>query len=117
MIAKYYHYNHLEPELELFIDKMNEMKYRNYASNLLNRVHHSPEFDMEDSVKRAIAIFRLTGIPVHEHISGVYRSDCNGLKKDWLLSEMACSLIILTSGSTSLEVKDIQKDLLNFLGL
>lgn len=117
MLAKYYPYSHLDPALELFISRMNEMTYRHYASELLSSLIRSSEFDLEDSVKRTIAIFRITGIPVHEHISPIYRSDCNGIRKDWRFSELACSLVILTSGAANSEVKQIQNELLDFYGL
>jgi len=117
MIVKYYQYERLDPSVELFIRRMNELKYRNFAAKLLDRLLHSPDFNMEDSVKRTIAIFRLMGIPVREHISGIYRSDYNGIRKDWKLSEFACSLIILTSDSSKIQVKDIQNELLDYLGL
>jgi hypothetical protein len=117
MIVKYVQYNHLDPALELFVSRMNEMMYRNYASELLNSLLQSPDFDIENSVKRMIAVFRLTGIPIREHITAIYRSDFNGIRKDWKLSELACSLVILTSDSADLQVKNIQNDLLDYLGL
>lgn len=117
MLVKYYQYNRPGPALDLFISRMNERMYSHYASELLNSLLCSGEFDMEDSVKRTIAIFRLTGIPVHEHIAGVYCSDCKGIRRDWQLSELACSLIILTSDAAGSEVRNSKEDLLNFLGL
>ena len=117
MIVKYYQYQRLEPSVELFIRRMDELKYRNYASRLLNGLLHSPDFDMEDSVKKTIAIFRLMGIPVREHISEIFRSDYNGISKDWELSEIACSLIILTSDPSKNQIKNIQIRLLEYLGL
>lgn len=117
MIVRYIQYNRLHPSLELFISKMNEMMYRKYASDLLKQLVRTTDFDMEDSLRRTIAIFRLTGIPEKEHITGIYRSDFNGIHKDWQLSELACSLIILSADSADREVKNIQDDLLNYLGL
>ena len=117
MLVKYYQYQHPGPALELFISRMNEMLYSHYASELLNRLLLSSKFDMENSVRKAIAIFRLTGIPVQEHIRGIYRSDFNGTRKDWRLSELACSLIILSSDSKIETVNNSKEDLLEFLGL
>lgn len=117
MIVKYVQYNQLDPAIERFISRMNEIMYREYASDLLNQLLQTSDFDMDDSLRRTIAIFRLTGIPEKEHITGVYRSDFNGIHKDWQLSELACSLIILTADSADREVKNIQNDLLNYLGL
>lgn len=117
MLVKYYQYQHPGPALELFISRMNEMLYDHYASELLNRLLRTPEFDMEDSVRKTIAIFRLTGIPVQEHIRGIYRSDINGIRKDWRLSELACSLIILSSDADGDFVNKTREDLLDILGL
>ena len=117
MIVKYVQYNHLDPVFELFVRRMNEMMYRNYASELLNNLLQSSDFDIENSVKRTIAVFRLTGIPIREHITAIYRSDFNGIRKDWKLSELACSLVILTSDPADRKVKSIQDELLDYLGL
>lgn len=116
MLVKYYQYNRPGPALELFISRMNEMVYSHYASKLLNSLLCSSKLDLEDSIKKAVAIFRLTGIPVQEHICGIYRSDFKGIRKDWQLSELACSLIILTSNATNEKVKEIQNELLEFYG-
>lgn len=117
MLVKYYQYQHPGPALEQFISRMNEMLYSHYASELLNRMLRAPGFDMEDSVRKTIAIFRLTGIPVQDHIRVIYRSDINGIRKDWRLSELACSLIILSSESTDARGNKTKDDLLEFLGL
>ncbi len=117
MLVKYYQYNHPEPALDLFIGRMKEMMYSRYASELLNGLIQSQGFDMEDSVRKAIAVFRLTGIPVQEHIHSIYRSDFNGVRKDWMLSELACSLIILTSVDSDFDVRNTKDELLSFLGL
>ena len=117
MIVKYVQYNHLDPVFELFVRRMNEMMYRNYASELLNNLLQSSDFDIENSVKRTIAVFRLTGIPIREHITAIYRSDFNGIRKDWKLSELACSLVILTSDPADRRVKSFQDELLDYLGL
>src|SRR6056297_1738259 len=116
MIAKYYQYNHLNPALEQFINRVNEMIYSRFASDLLNHMLRSSEFDIDDSVKKVIAVFRITRIPVQDHICSVYRSDSRGIKKDWRLSELACSLIILTSDSTSSKIREVQNELLDFYG-
>lgn len=117
MIAIYDHYHYLEPAIELFISRMNEMRCRNYASELLKELIASGTFDMADSVKRTIAIFQLSGIPVHNHIAGVFRSDFNGTRRDWRLSELACSIIILTTDCSVAQVRDIQNDLIEYLKL
>jgi len=117
MLVKYYQFQHPEPLFELFISRMNEMMYGRYASELLNHLLCASDFDMENSVRKAIAVFRLTGIPVQEHIRGIYRSDFNGIRKDWCLSELACSLIILCSDAKGDMINTTKEDLLDVLGL
>ena len=117
MLVKYNQYNYLEPELEELIDRLNEMVYRNYASNVLRNLLRTSDFNMEESVKRVVAILRLTGIPVQKHITCIYRSHHQGIRKDWQMSELACSLVILNSHSTNQEIKDIQDEFLQSFGL
>ena len=116
MIVKYMEYIQLEPALELFVSRMNELEYRNYASKMLNKLLQSTDFDLENSLKRTIAVFRLTGIPIREHITAVYRSDFGGIRKDWELSELACSVVILSLDSSEQQVRNIQESLMEYLG-
>ena len=115
MIAKYYEYNHADPIIEMFISGMIELNYRYYASELLQRLLHSADFNLELSVRKAIAILKLTGIPVQEHISCVYRSTGSGINRDWKLSELACSLIIISHDSVSDEIEKYKQALLKFI--
>ena len=41
MLLKYYEYSEVSPEVELFIQQMNEIKFRYYASKLLKNLLHS----------------------------------------------------------------------------
>ncbi len=117
MLARYYHDNHPDPALEILVSRLKELAYRQYAGELLKNLLLADGFDMEGPVKRAAAILRLTGIPVQEHISCIYRSGLNGIRKDWRLSELACSLVILTSGPSNSRIKQIQDELIEFYGL
>ena len=117
MIAKYYEYNEINPMIGMFISRMNELNYRYYASELLYRMLHSDKFDLDSSIRKAIAILRLTGIPVQDHFSCVYRSDASGIKRDWKLSELACSLVLISYESTNSEIDEFQRTLLGYLGL
>ena len=117
MIAKYYEYNHVNPIIEMFISGMNELKYKYYASELLKRLLHSPDFNLDKSVRKAIAILKLTGHPVHEHISCVYRSDSSVVNRDWKLSELACSLIIISYENPNEEIDEYREALLDYLGI
>lgn len=117
MIPKYYEYDHLHPVIELFISRMNDLNYRYYASELLCSLLHSADFDLDISIRKAITILRLTGIPVHEHFSRVYRSGSSGIKYDWKLSELACSLIIMSYESPNAEIEEFQRALMDYLGV
>lgn len=117
MIIPYYQYNRMDPAMEHFIRRMNEIRYRNYAGELLASLMQSPGFNMEELVKKTVAILRLTGTPVQEHITCVYRSDLNGIRKDWKLSGLACSIIILAADSSADKVREIQDELIHFAEL
>jgi hypothetical protein len=116
-IATHYQYDHPSQELEWFIQRMHDLQYKYYASDLLCSIRHSPEFNMEASVRRAIAVMRLTGIPVQEHFTPVYRSEPFGIRRDWRLSEMASGLVILVCESREREIQKVQQALLRYLGI
>lgn len=117
MIVSYYEYNRLTPEMEFFIDRMNDLNYRYYASDLLQKLIHSTDFDLDSSIRKTIAILKLTGNSVQNHISRVYRSEFPGVRCDWKLSELACSLIILSYESSNKDIEEAQHALLDYLGL
>ncbi len=117
MIARYYEYNHLDPIIEMFVSGVNELNYRYYASELLRRMLHSTDINLDVSVRKAIAILKLTGLPVQEHISCVYRSDALSINRDWKLSELACSLIIISHDSATDEIEEYRQALMRHLGI
>ena len=61
MLARFYEYNHLDPIIEMFVSGMNDLNYRYYASELLRRLLHHTDFNLDKSVRKAIAILKLTG--------------------------------------------------------
>lgn len=117
MVAIYDHFDQPSPELEWFIQRMHDLQYKYYASDLLCSIRHSQEFNLDASVRRAIAVMRLTGIPVQEHFTPVYRSEPFGIRRDWRLSEMASGLVILVCESREREVQEVQQALLRYLGI
>lgn len=116
MLVRYYQYNRIDPALQHFISRMNEIYYSRYAGRLLNKLLQSPGFDLEEPLKKTVTIMKITGIPVHQHIRGVFRSGLNGLRKDWEFSELACSLIILSSDAGNNVIREMQEELLAFYG-
>jgi len=117
MIARYYEYNHLSPIMESFTGMMNELNCKYYASELLNKLLKNKDFDLDNSIRKAVAILRLTGIPVQNHFISIYRSGLRGIRKDWKLSELASSLVILSCESSDGEIELIQQELLDYLDL
>ena len=117
MLAKYYEYNYTDPVIESFFSGINDLNYRYYASELLNRLMHTDDFDFDASVRKAIAILRLTGIPVQEHFSCIYRSANRGMRRDWKMSELACSLVIISAEPASHEIEEVQHAMMDFLGI
>ncbi len=117
MIAKYYEYNFADPMIELFISRMNDLNYRYYASELMNRLMKAEDFNFDESIRKAFAILRLTGIPVQQHFSCIYRSDTAGTRRDWKMSELACSLVIISAEPANIEIAKIQNAFLDYLGV
>lgn len=115
MLARYYDYNQVDPMIELFLSRINDLNYRYYASELLERLMQTDDFDFDASVRKAIAILRLTGIPVQQHFSCIYRSETRGTRRDWKMSELACSLIIISANPENREVEEVQQAFMNFL--
>lgn len=117
MIATYYQYNQLSRELEFIIGRLNDLRYRYYASELLDTLLHSRDYNIESAIRKAIAIMRITGLPVEKHFRRVYRSDIQGITGDWRLSELACGLIILSFDSGNKDVYEVQQIFLKHIGL
>jgi hypothetical protein len=117
MLARYYEYNYTDPVIESFFSRINDLNYRYYASELLNRLMQSEDFNFEASVRKAIAILRLTGVPVQEHFSCIYRSADRGMRRDWKMTELACSLMIISARAENQEIEEIQQALLHYLGI
>ncbi len=93
------------------------MRYRYYASDLLQSYLHTQKSNIESSIGKAIVIMRLTGLPANKHFRRIYRSDARGLLSDWKLSGLACGLIILSFDETNKDAWQIQQSFLRYLGL
>lgn len=117
MIARYSQYNQLSAAIEVFLSRMNDLRYRYYASDLLQSYLHAQNSNMESSIRRAIAIMRLTGLPANQHFKRIYRSEVRGILCDWKLSGLACGLIILSFDETNDDAWQIQQSFLRYLGL
>lgn len=117
MLARYYEYNCTDPVIESFFSRINDLSYRYYASELLNRLMQSDDFNFEASVRKAIAILRLTGVPVQEHFSCIYRSADRGMRRDWKMSELASSLVIISAEPANNEIEEMQQALIDYLGI
>ncbi|MDY6800556.1 MAG: hypothetical protein SVU94_04950 [Bacteroidota bacterium] len=113
MMVEYYTYHRLNPVIESFIERINELKYRYYASDILNRLMQTEDFNFH--IRRAIAILKLTGTPVQNHVTCIYRSDEGGIQRDWKVSELACNLMIISLTSDDEEIEIMQRALLDYL--
>jgi len=117
MIVRYHEVDRLHPAIEWFISRMNEQNYRYYASELFRRISQTPDQDLYAAMRKAIAILRLTGIPVQKHFTVVYRSGPSGIRHDWKISDLACSLIIMSYESPDAETEEFRRALLDSLGV
>lgn len=117
MLPAYSYDNFYIPGIEQFLERLNDMKFRYYVSELMNRLTDAPGFDMDFAIRKAITICRLTKMPVNEHFKLVFRSEAGCVSRDWKLSDLACSLVILTGNSSDKYIKDIQEQFLAYMGL
>lgn len=115
MLVRYYEFNYRNPVIESFLSRINELNYRYYASELLNELMRSDDFDFDASVRKAIAILRLTGIPVQHHFSCVYRSEAGRTRRDWKMSELACCLVVMGAQPSNPGIEEVQQALMNYL--
>ncbi len=117
MLPQYFDYERIDPMIELFLSRVNDLNYRYYASELLDQLMKSEDFNFDDSVRKAIAIMRLTEIPVQQHFSCIYRSDMKGTRRDWKMSELACSLVVISAKPANHKIEQIQQAFLEYLGV
>lgn len=117
MIVSYYQYNQLDPIIESFINRIEELKYHHYASELLKSCLKDSDYNLDLAVRKAIAICKLTGIPVKEHFIVIYRSDATGISRDWKLSNLASGILIISSDISGNDMNDIQRAFLEYLGV
>lgn len=117
MLVRYQEVESLHPAIEWFISRMNERNYRYYASDLFRRISQTPDQELYAAIRRAIAILRLTGIPVQEHFTVVYRSGPSGIRHDWKISDLACSLIIMSYESPDAGIEELRRALMDSLGV
>ena len=116
MIARYSQFNDLPPAIELFLGRITDLRYRYYASDII-RTYFNAQASMEDSIRKLVAIMKLTGVSTPQHIQHIYRSNESGITDDWRLTSLACSLMILSLDDTSMEAREIRRHLLCCLGI
>ena len=116
-IIQYFQSGQQNPFLKDFTDRIEELRYRYYASELLVQLLHSPDFDLNEAVRKAMALCKLSGIRVQDHFTAVYRSEFGGLARDWKLSELACGFVIISLNAGNDEARDIQEAFIHYLGL
>lgn len=117
IIAEYYRFNRPDPAIEWFISRMNELRYRYYASELLEELGQTDEANLQHSIRKTMAVMRLTGIPVQQHFTEIYRSHPAGTRIDWKISGLACSLIIINYESPEQGIMALKQALLEYLGV
>ncbi|MGC9472127.1 MAG: hypothetical protein ACP5D1_11340 [Bacteroidales bacterium] len=117
MIAEYYRFNQPDPAIEWFISRMNELRYRYYVSELLEELGHTDEKNLQHSIRKTMAVLRLTGIPVQKHFTEIYRYHPTGIRIDWKISVLACSLIIINYESPEEDIMALKQTLLEYLGV
>ncbi len=116
-VTFYSSYERTNPYLKDFAERVNALRYRYYASELLSRLVRTPDFDLDKAVRKAVVICKLAGIPVNEHFTAIYRSEKTVLIRDWKFSDLACGFVIISYNANSDETREIQEALIRYMGL
>jgi hypothetical protein len=96
MLIEYYKSQLLSLEIEYFANCCSEIELKFYASNILPRFGISEQTDFELVITKAAALCQITNIPVSKHFKVIYRENNKHLIKDWKLSKLACSIILIS---------------------
>jgi hypothetical protein len=113
----FYTENRKNPYLEDFISRMEDLRYRYYASELFSRLSRLPDFNADQAIRKSMVICKLAGLPVQHHFVAVYRSELSGIRRDWKLSELACGFAILSFTASTGEAREIQDAFIRYIGL
>ena len=70
---------------------------RDTASNLFDMLGYDDAGDAALILERAKAICRATGIPIGQHFRPVFVHSAGGIRTDYLLTDLACYLIIINA--------------------
>jgi hypothetical protein len=68
--------------------------------------------DIEQAITRAIRACVVAGMPVHRHFQLIYVC-AEEIQKDWLVSDLACQLIVLNANAANYITARIQAELLS----
>jgi hypothetical protein len=74
---------------------MTDIQLRYYASELTSECPMDSHQQYGEYLKKAMAICQLSHLPVSEHFKPVCRERNRTVIKDWKLSELACSIILI----------------------
>jgi len=114
MVVQYDQYEHISPFIGEFREALKNRECRFYASDLMALLGKSFEKDFEFTLRKAITVCKMAHIPARDHFKLLFRSLSNVIVKDWKLSALACSLLIMESDSSDKKVVELQQELIGY---
>lgn len=101
------------PAFRAFLEGVQDQKLKYTASELQEMLGYVELKQLEDAVRRAMAVFRAQHLPIEEHFKAVYCNIEHDLQRDWRLSPLAYALVLLNADPAHPEVARLQLRLLS----
>ena len=85
---------------------------RHYAIDVLERAGIDDQQEMEGALLRAMQVCRSMNIPLDENFKMVYRNDGHDIVRDFKLSDLASSLLMMNASTANVFVARTQIELI-----
>lgn len=95
-----------------FLEGVQDQKLTYTASELQDMLGYRQLKQLDEAVRRAMAVCRAQHLPLEEHFKPVYCSMEHDLQRDWRLSPLAYALVLLNADPAHPEVARLQLRLL-----
>ncbi len=100
------------PWEEAIRESLTSRYLRHYAIDVLERAGIREEEEMDRALLRAMQVCQSLDIPLEENFRMVYRNKDDKILKDFKLSELASSLLMMNANTTNVYVARTQVELI-----
>lgn len=95
-----------------FLEQLKELNLVKYASDAAAEMEFDSAGELNETVKRAMELCILAGIPVEGNFRRIYMCSQEGIVYDWKLSLLAYRMVCINGWSSNSHVAKMQIDLL-----